>query len=92
MRVALMHHSGGMPGSFLHGVYLAFSYSVVLPSRRLARCAAMRVSSVVTTLSDWMKASRKSSSASNRSALVMLPFGSFSCALPSATSLLVLWS
>ena len=92
MRAALMHHSGGMPGSFLQGVNLARSYSVMLPSRRLARSAAMRVSSAVTTLSDWMKASRKSSSASNRSALVMLPLGSFSWALPSAISLLVFWS
>jgi hypothetical protein len=52
----------------------------------------MRVSSAVTTLSDWMKASRKSSSASKRSALVMLPLGSLSWALPSAISLLVFWS
>src|SRR5215467_8836128 len=71
MRAALMHHSGGMPGSFLQGVNLPFSYSVVLPSRRVARSAAMRVLSAVTTLSDWMKASRKSSRASKRSALVM---------------------
>ena len=87
-----MHHSGGMPGSFLQGVNLPRSYSVMLPSRRVARSAAMRVSSAVTTLSDWMKASRKSSSASKRSARVMPPLGSLSWALPSAISLLTFWS
>ena len=60
MRAALMHHSGGLPGSFLQGVNLPCSNSVTLPSRRTARRAAMRVSSLETTLRLCTKASRKS--------------------------------
>ena len=92
MRAAPMHHSGGMPGSFLQGRELA---ALVLGGVALAAGRPLggdaRVVGV-TTLSDWMKASRKSSSASNRSALVMPPLGSFSWALPSAISLLTPWS
>ena len=58
---ALKHHSGGMPSVVLQGVNRPFVNTVVLPPRRVAFSAAMRVSSAATIDSCETKPSRKSS-------------------------------
>jgi len=92
IREAERHHSGGMLPSLLQGVKRPFWNSEMLPSRRSARSAEMRVLSLATMLSDWTKPSRKSSVSVMRSPRLMSPLGSFSVTLPAAVSVLAPWS